>query len=129
MEYPAGKLTLQPEALGATQEATNGLKHSKKKASKGASVPCGLQRAVNTEQAPKSPCESRPAIITGKADDAAGVSVKRTLRTHRGSGGGTHDREFVLNKGTLPRRSFGGSEDQQESVRNRPGHGRRRMGP
>lgn len=29
--YPAGKLSLQPEALGADQEATNGLKHSEKR--------------------------------------------------------------------------------------------------
>src|ERR1700720_3052555 len=31
VEDRAGKLSLQPEALGADQEATNGLKHSEKK--------------------------------------------------------------------------------------------------
>jgi hypothetical protein len=31
-EIRAGKLSLQPEALGADQEATNGLKHPEKKA-------------------------------------------------------------------------------------------------
>jgi hypothetical protein len=31
----AGKLSLQPEALGAGQEATNGLKHFEKKTPKG----------------------------------------------------------------------------------------------
>lgn len=53
MKYPAGELTLQPEALGAAQEATNELKHSKKRPLQGASVPYGLQRVVNTEQTPK----------------------------------------------------------------------------
>src|SRR3954452_15801307 len=32
VETQAGKLSLQPEALGADQEATNGLKHPEKKA-------------------------------------------------------------------------------------------------
>ena len=32
VEIQAGKLSLQPEALGADQEATNGLKHPEKKA-------------------------------------------------------------------------------------------------
>jgi hypothetical protein len=32
VEIRAGKLSLQPEALGADQEATNGLKHPEKKA-------------------------------------------------------------------------------------------------
>ena len=32
VEIRAGKLSLQPEALGADQEATNGLKHSERKA-------------------------------------------------------------------------------------------------
>ena len=36
----AGKLSLQPEALGAGQEATNGLKHFEKK------TPIGGQRTV-----------------------------------------------------------------------------------
>ena len=31
VEIRAGKLSLQPEALGAGQEATNGLKHSEKR--------------------------------------------------------------------------------------------------
>jgi hypothetical protein len=43
-ETQAGKLSLQPEALGADQEATNGLKHSEKRPLKGDSGPCGPQR-------------------------------------------------------------------------------------
>ena len=44
VELQAGKLSLQPEALGADQEATNGLKHSEQKTPKGDSGPCGPQR-------------------------------------------------------------------------------------
>ena len=39
-----GKLSLQPEALGADQEATNGLKHFEKRSLLGVSGPCGPQR-------------------------------------------------------------------------------------
>jgi hypothetical protein len=35
VEIQAGKLSLQPEALGADQEATNGLKHSEKRPRRG----------------------------------------------------------------------------------------------
>ncbi len=35
VEIQAGKLSLQPEALGADQEATNGLKHSEKRPQRG----------------------------------------------------------------------------------------------
>ena len=45
VETQAGKLSLQPEALGADQEATNGLKHPEKRPRKGVSGPCGPQRA------------------------------------------------------------------------------------
>ncbi len=44
VEIQAGKLSLQPEALGADQEATNGLKHPEKRPRKGDSGPCGPQR-------------------------------------------------------------------------------------
>ncbi len=44
VETQAGELSLQPEALGADQEATNGLKHSEKRPRKGDSGPCGPQR-------------------------------------------------------------------------------------
>jgi len=44
VEIQAGKLSLQPEALGADQEATNGLKHLEKRPRKGVSGPCGPQR-------------------------------------------------------------------------------------
>jgi len=40
----AGKLSLQPEALGADQEATNDLKHSEKRPLLEVSGPCGPQR-------------------------------------------------------------------------------------
>jgi hypothetical protein len=44
VETRAGKLSLQPEALGAGQEATNGLKHPEKRPLQGVSGPCGPQR-------------------------------------------------------------------------------------
>jgi hypothetical protein len=55
VRYPTGKLSLQPETLGAAQEVTNGLKHFEKRPPWEVSVPRGPQRAVNTEQAPKLP--------------------------------------------------------------------------
>jgi len=51
---PDRRSSFQPEALGADQEVTRGLKHSKKRLLWGVSRPCGPQRAVNTEQAPKT---------------------------------------------------------------------------
>ena len=44
VKIQAGKLSLQPEALGAGQEATNGLKHFEKRPLQGDSGPCGPQR-------------------------------------------------------------------------------------
>lgn len=44
VKVQAGKLLLQPEALGAGQEATNGPKHLKKQPLLGGSGPCGPQR-------------------------------------------------------------------------------------
>jgi hypothetical protein len=41
VEIQAGKLSLQPEALGADQEATNGLKHSEKKPRRGSADRAG----------------------------------------------------------------------------------------
>src|SRR3954468_12987681 len=41
VEIRAGKLSLQPEALGADQEATNGLKHFEKRARRGAAGRAG----------------------------------------------------------------------------------------
>jgi hypothetical protein len=45
VEVRAGELSLQPEALGAGQEATNDLKHPEKRPLQGASGPCGPQHA------------------------------------------------------------------------------------
>jgi hypothetical protein len=55
VRVPAGQLSFQPEALGAFQEVTNGLKHSEKSLSWRGSVSRGPQRVANTEQAPKVP--------------------------------------------------------------------------
>lgn len=86
----AGKLSLQPEALGAGQEATNGLKHPKKRPLLGVSGPCGPQRA-GTPSRPRNPqCGSRPAHETGKAAVPGEASETRSRGFHRGNGGGTH---------------------------------------
>ena len=52
-ENPDRRYSSQPEAHGADQEVTNGLKDSKKRLLRGVSRPCGPQRAVNTEHAPQ----------------------------------------------------------------------------
>ena len=41
VEIQAGKLSLQPEALGADQEATNGLKHFEKRPRRGSADRAG----------------------------------------------------------------------------------------
>ena len=41
VKVPAGQLSLRPEAPGAAQEATNGLKHYRKRPRKEASEACG----------------------------------------------------------------------------------------
>ena len=53
VRIPPGELLLQPEALGADQEVTNGLKHSEKRPFMRVSNPCGPQRAANVKQASK----------------------------------------------------------------------------
>ena len=53
VRIPPGELLLQPEALGADQEVTNGLKHSERRPFLRVSDPCGPQRAANVEQASK----------------------------------------------------------------------------
>jgi hypothetical protein len=49
VEIRAGKLSLQPEALGADQEATNGLKHFEKRPRRGSADRAG--RNVSEHQA------------------------------------------------------------------------------
>ncbi len=49
------------------QEVTNELKYFQKRSLKGISDPCGPQCNVNTVQASKCRCGSRPAMQMGKA--------------------------------------------------------------
>ena len=53
MKIRAGKLSLQPEALGAGQEATNGLKHFEKRPLQGVQRSVRAATRVNIEQASK----------------------------------------------------------------------------
>ena len=57
VRYPAGELSFQPEALGATQEATNELKHSKQKAVSGRSA----NHAGRSVQ--RTPSRPRKAVV------------------------------------------------------------------
>jgi hypothetical protein len=54
---------------------------------------------VNTEQASKCRCGSRPAIKTGKAVVSREASEESTPRSHRGSGGSTHGERFETQQG------------------------------
>lgn len=99
---PDRQCSSQPEALGAVQEATNELKHFKKRLLQGVSRPCGLQRAVNTEQAPKMPMRKSTRHNNGEDRRRGGRGEICTPRFRRGSGGGTHGKDSTCNKGSLP---------------------------
>jgi len=101
-ENPDRRCSSQPEALGADQEVTNGLKHSKKRLLWGVSGPCGLQRAVNTEQAPKPSPRKPTRHNNGEGRRRRRRDEKSILRFRRGSGGSTHGTDLVCNKGSLP---------------------------
>src|SRR3954447_9959700 len=63
---PTRQLSLQPEAAGADQEATNGLKHFRKRSLLGISGPYGPQHRRTPTRPRKDQCESRPASGTGR---------------------------------------------------------------
>ena len=81
---PDRRSSSQPEALGADQEVTNGLKHSKKRLLRGVSRPCGPQRAVNTEQAPKTTLWKPTRLPNGEGRCRRRRDEKCILRFHRG---------------------------------------------
>jgi len=122
---PDRRCSSQPEALGAVQEVTNGLKHSKKQPRKGASRPCGLQRVVNTEQAPKNAMGKPTRHNNGEGRRRRARDEKSTLRFLRGSGGSTRGKDSRCNKGSLPRSSLASND---EPARASVGLSRWRMG-
>src|SRR3954465_1552993 len=63
---PTRQLSLQPEAPGADQEATNGLKHFGKRSLLGISGPCGPQHQRTSTRPRKDQCESRPTSGMGR---------------------------------------------------------------
>ncbi len=63
---PTRQLSLQPEAPGADQEATNGSKHFGKRSLLGISGPYGPQHKRTPMRPRKCQCESRPASGTGR---------------------------------------------------------------
>jgi hypothetical protein len=91
---PTRQLSLQPEAPGADQEATNGLKHFGKRSLLGISGPYGPQHKRTLLRPRKCQCESRPASGTGRPpssgkrarnapDDLTGVKVAARMAEHR----------------------------------------------
>lgn len=80
------------------------------KAPYGGQRSCRPERVANTEQAPKRPCGSRPAVTTGKAAGVGIVSI-RNQRCRRGIGASMHERldveqgkpDWVLEKERLIR--------------------------
>ena len=91
-------ISLQPEALKAVREVTNGLKFLQKRLRLAESARMWVVTKVNTEQASKCRCGSRPAIITGKAA-VAESRAKCFWRFHRGSGDNTHSNGSATQQG------------------------------
>jgi hypothetical protein len=84
-ENPDRWCSSQPEALGVDQEVTNGLKHSKKRLLRGVKRLCGLQRAVNTEQALKTLARKSIRHNNGEGRRRRRRDEKCILRFRRGS--------------------------------------------
>src|SRR5271157_5931874 len=91
---PTRQLSLQPEAPGADQEATNGLKHFGKRSLMGISGPYGPQHKRTPTRPRKGQCESRPASGTGRPpssgkrarhapDGLTGVKVAARMAEHQ----------------------------------------------
>jgi len=81
---PTRQLSLRPEALGADQEATNGLKHLKKRPLLGVSGLCGPQQKRTLSRPRKDQCESRPTSGMGRPS----LSGKRARHAPDGLTGG-----------------------------------------
>ena len=91
---PTRQLSLQAEAPGADQGATNGLKHFGKRSLLGISGPCGPQHKPTLMRPRKDQCESRPASGTGRPpssgkrarhapDGLTGVKVAARMAEHQ----------------------------------------------
>jgi hypothetical protein len=91
---PTRQLSLQPEAPGADQEATNGLKHLGKRSLLGTSGPYGPQHKRTSSRPRKDQCESRPTSGMGRPpssgkrarnapDGLTGVKMAARMAEHR----------------------------------------------
>jgi hypothetical protein len=91
---PTRQLSLQPEAPGADQEATNDLKHFGKRSLLGISGRYGPQHKPTPMRPRKDQCESRPASGTGRPpssgkrarhapDGLTGVKVAARMAEHQ----------------------------------------------
>jgi hypothetical protein len=91
---PTRQLSLQPEAPGADQEATNGLKHLGKRSLSGISGPYGPQHKRTSSRPRNDQCESRPTSGMGRSpssgkrarnapDGLTGVKMAARMAEHR----------------------------------------------
>jgi hypothetical protein len=91
---PTRQLSLQPEAPGADQEVTNGLKHFGKRPLLGVSGPYGPQHKRTPSRPRKDQCESQPTSGMGRPppagkrarhapDGLTGVKVAARMAEHQ----------------------------------------------
>src|SRR3981189_471220 len=73
---PTRQLSLQPEALGADQEATNGLKHFGKRSLLGISGPYGPQQKRTSLRPRNDQCEEPTHQWNGEAAAATQLARK-----------------------------------------------------
>ena len=92
----AGKLSLQPEALGAGQEATNGLKHFEKRPHRGSADRAGRNVSEHRTGLERRNAGADPPLERGRplspvkrarhaADDPAGVVMAARTGHERGA--------------------------------------------
>ncbi len=106
---PGRRHSLQPEALGADQEATNGLKHSEKRPLRGSASRAG--RSASEHRAGPERCNrgSRSTQNMEKADVPEDESEKLVRASRRGSGGSTLDTKDRVQQGKSASVGHGGA--------------------
>lgn len=98
---PDRRYSSQPEALGAVQEVTSGLKHSQKRLLSGSQqIVRAVTRSEHRAGLEMSMWEPTRHNI-GEGRRRRGSDERCTRRSHRGSGDGTHEIDSRCNKGSL----------------------------
>src|SRR3954453_5177427 len=118
---PTRQLSFRPEAPGADQEVTNGLKHSRKRPSRRGSGPCGPQRERTSSRPRKGvagadppQCRGRPPSPAKRTRRAAGDPAGVVVAARTGE-------EPTRNKGSLPGCRGGARQRRVREDRGRPG--------